>query len=787
LDDLNRAIDISERAMDATPQDYPDRAFRLNNIGGWLGRRFERTGSIDDLNRAIDISERVVDATPQDHPDRAAWLNNFGAWLGRRFEREGSINDLNRAIDITYTAIDATPQDHPNRAFRLNNIGGWLGRRFERTGSIDDLNRAIDMANMAVGATPQDHPDRALRLNNFGILIGRRFEQSGSTDDLNRLISSSKEGWSCHSASPSTRIILARRAAIYLILQWKLEKSSHLLREAVTLQWKLKESSHLLREAVNLLPIVSPRSSQHTDKQHVLADFAGLASMAAAMSLNAAAMSLNPAEGDKEEKAYDAVKLLELGRGVIASLLMDMRADVSDLSLRYPDLAGEFLSLRDELDSPAGRSLALSPSDSPTSWESQAKRRREADLKFSELVTTIRTKPEFHNFLLPPTRDELMAAANPDPIVVVNLSGFRCDAFIIEHDQIRALNLSSLTLKKVQEYAQQLRSSPPADMAPMLEWLWEAVCRPCLNALGFTGNYPSSGNPPHVWWIPTGPLSKLPLHAAGIHVPGSTETVLDRVMSSFAPSIRALIHGRQRRPRDPSRPPSDHALLIAMSKTPGLSTNRILPSVQDEVEMLSGLCPALKLQAIRPPLRKADVLKHLEECKIFHFAGHGKTDPMEPSQSQLLLEDWESDPLTVGDLRDHKLQDNPPFLSYLSACSTGSNQAENLEDEGIHLVSAFQLAGFRHVVGTLWEVVDAHCVEVARVLYETLRDEGMTDYAVCLGLHRAVKKLRDREVDKGSERAGRPAILLMDSETEQNEKVGGMMNYYWVPFVHFGV
>jgi CHAT domain-containing protein len=90
----------------------------------------------------------------------------------------------------------------------------------------------------------------------------------------------------------------------------------------------------------------------------------------------------------------------------------------------------------------------------------------------------------------------------------------------------------------------------------------------------------------------------------------------------------------------------------------------------------------------------------------------------------LLLEDWTTNPLTVGDLRDYKLQENPPFLGYLSACSTGTNEADRLADEGIHLVNAFQLAGFRHVVGTLGEVSDKHCVDVARVLYETLRDDG---------------------------------------------------------------
>jgi len=105
--------------------------------------------------------------------------------------------------------------------------------------------------------------------------------------------------------------------------------------------------------------------------------------------------------------------------------------------------------------------------------------------------------------------------------------------------------------------------------------------------------------------------------------------------------------------------------------------------------------------------------------------------------------------LTVAHLRDQRLQENPPFLGYLSACLTGANEADTLIDEGIHLVSACQLAGFRHVVGTLWEVSDRHCVDVARVLYETIRDEGMTDVALYRGLHRAVRALRDRHKERG--------------------------------------
>lgn len=389
--------------------------------------------------------------------------------------------------------------------------------------------------------------------------------------------------------------------------------------------------------------------------------------------------------------------------------------------------------------------------------------------------------PGFHNFLLPPTEDELMAAADPDPIVVINLSSYRYNAFLVQRTQIRVLELTTLTLQEVQERIQGVSSSLTSSsyITSLLEWLWDTISHPVLEALSFT-KPPLDSNWPRVWWIPTGVLSQLPLHAAGYHTRGSTETVLDRVMSSYTSSIKSLIFGRRHHIRQSVGPLSDHALLVAMRETPGLSPSQVLPYAEIEVDMLNDLCPSLRLKPIMTARRKDNVLKHLQGCKIFHFAGHGQSDPAEPSQSRLLLEDWTTDPLTVGDLRDYKLQENPPFLGYLSACSTGANTADRLADEGIHLVSAFQLAGFRHVVGTLWEVSDRHCVDVARVLYETLRDEGMTDVAVCRGLHHALRELRAGHIDKRQE--ARKAFHL---DLEAPDK--GLLNSHWIPYVHFGV
>ncbi|KAH6616783.1 CHAT domain-containing protein [Boeremia exigua] len=293
-----------------------------------------------------------------------------------------------------------------------------------------------------------------------------------------------------------------------------------------------------------------------------------------------------------------------------------------------------------------------------------------------------------------------------------------------------------------------------------------------------------SGPSPHLV-VPTGPLSQMPLHAAGVYGTGSQDTVLDRCMSSYASSVRALIYGRQSKLRKAL--PSDQklALLVSMQHTPNLSWNSDLPFASEGVESVTGLVKSINLDPIRPPPRRKDVLANLGACHIFHFAGHGESDPRDPSKSRLLLEDWEESPLTVGDLQEHRVQNDPPFLGYLSACSTASNRVDRLVDESVHLVSAFQLAGFRHVVGTLWAVSDSHCVDVARIVYETLRDEGLTDLAVCRGLHRAVKHLR-LSTSYVKMRGPRDIELLDDEEEEECKVVLGDPAL-WAPYIHYGV
>jgi len=121
--------------------------------------------------------------------------------------------------------------------------------------------------------------------------------------------------------------------------------------------------------------------------------------------------------------------------------------------------------------------------------------------------------------------------------------------------------------------------------------------------------------------------------------------------------------------------------------------------------------------------------------ELVHVACHAHNDPISPSKSHLLLHDRVMSVAEVSRLRLEHAE-----LAYLSACSTARGSA-GLADEAIHIVSAFQLAGYRHVVGALWLVQDATAAGVAEGFYSGLAD-GMSQADA---LHAVIRDLRDEQ------------------------------------------
>ncbi|KAJ4357195.1 uncharacterized protein N0V89_001770 [Didymosphaeria variabile] len=448
----------------------------------------------------------------------------------------------------------------------------------------------------------------------------------------------------------------------------------------------------------------------------------------------------------------------------------ETRVDLGKLESTKPELASQFKDIADMLDSSDRQTIAPDiaiqgvpsvPSNTVPNFTLD--RRHELLQKFEETTNLIRKLPGFEGFLKPLSRDDLSLVAPKHPVVVINVD-YRCDALILLHGKVHHLPLPDLRRVSVEAALDIVRAIRETRLDPrmrvlwyhLLGWLWRTTVRPVLQYLGFTTK-PTESNWPRIWWVPTGALSQLPLHAAGIHRETSTESALDRVISSYSPSVKAMVFSRQNN-ASPLSPQTGHtALLTSMGTTPGQND---LPCAETEAKELNDLLQVtMHTTHLEYPF-KEDTVKELPGSDIFHFAGHGKADPIDPSQSCLLLQDWHNDPLTVGDLIAMKLHETQPWLAFLSACSTSESQDKKLLDESVHMVSAFQLAGFRNVLGTLWEVSDRHSLDLAKDVYISLEGVIGEEEVVAHALHHAVRKLRDDLNNAAGNPSDEPALPL---------------------------
>jgi CHAT domain-containing protein len=196
-----------------------------------------------------------------------------------------------------------------------------------------------------------------------------------------------------------------------------------------------------------------------------------------------------------------------------------------------------------------------------------------------------------------------------------------------------------------------------------------------------------SETPSNLRWCPTGPFTFLPIHAAGIYNTEATESVSDYVISSYTPTLSALLPATQ------SIPLSFDFEMMAVIQP------QTLPCTVQELQKIETHVPnecLVRLGIPGVPATVEKVVSHLSSASIAHFACHGQQEARSPLDSALILEDGE---LKVSRI----LQQSMPnaLLAFLSACETAKGD-KNLPDEAIHIGGALLSTGFRGVVATMW-------------------------------------------------------------------------------------
>lgn len=735
LTDIDAAIDHISAVVKAQPADHNDRHLSLDNLGVAYHHRAKRTNDPRDLDAAIDCASRAVAATPEGHPRLPGYLSNLAAFLSSRHDLTRDIADLYAAIDSGRRAVASCPDGSPQLPVCLNNLMDHHLERYESSNDPTDLDTAIDLGRRALPLAGDGSPVST----NIYYHLGRAFASrvgsvTAALPESDRAAArfgiffkpNTSAGFDAAAAGESFR-----RAAANPVGDVSLRVRS-LARLGKSLKWQA-EARPAYRSAIELLATqVAPRDLDWGDQAHRLGQYFGLVGEAVAAHL--------------EDDAETAIELAERGRGIILAHQLDAQSDLTDLRKLAPALAEEFVQVRGDLNDPGSARTRPAPGPGPGIWSAGAastEKRRAAGRRYAELLDEIRKMTGMERFLQPPVVNDLIRqAAASGPVVMVNTSPRRCDAIIMRRDTApHVLPLPDLSHQAVSEHAAELldvvRGTPNMTglirrrqvIADTLGWLWDTTGKPVIDYLGYS-DLSQDIPPPRIWWVPCGLLTMLPIHAAGL--PGGP-SMLDCATSSYAPTLRALAVSQDARPL--LRP--QHQLIVAMPITPALPGRprpADLTGTAVEAQALAEKIPGVSLLT-GGHATIGNVLAGLEEASWVHFACHASADLNAPSRGRLLLHDGDLDITRISRMRL-----NQADLIYLSACGTAQGGVLQA-DEIITVASACQLAGFRHVIGTLWPVSDNPAALTAKMFYDELLKTCDTDNSAGI-LNQVTRKLR---------------------------------------------
>lgn len=500
-----------------------------------------------------------------------------------------------------------------------------------------------------------------------------------------------------------------------------------------------------------------------------------------------------------------AVEWLEQGRSIVWGQILNLRTPVDEVRAVRPDLARELGQVSRDLEIAGIRGdnapIGGSKQGSMTTLEDEAQAHRRLAKKYDKLLVEVRSIAGFEEFLLPKKLYSFHDATKYGPIVLVNVHQSRCDALIIcKNDSlVRHVPLVSITHDDAENLRRSLISAlknagvrdradkpyhgidhgtTPAEIMPtILAKLWEGVAKPVLITLGYIGtmvrkislfvncvrcsstimqNSLPSTPLPHISWCATGPLTFLPLHAAGVYDEPGDPRIYDYVVSSFTPSVTALLEACKR-----STNASPSILAVSQPSTPGQSQ---IPGTITEIN-------AIRLRANEDSrvfqwLNEDDatveaVLLAMRQHGWCHFACHGIQNAQDPMKSSFALHDG---PLELKTIMANSFASAD--MAFLSACQTATGD-EKRSEESVHLAAGMLMAGYRTVFATMWSIGDTDAPLIADAVYSYLLQErrGNLDLEehslAAYALHHAVACLRSKE--------------------------GEFAFVKWLPFIHIGV
>ena len=386
------------------------------------------------------------------------------------------------------------------------------------------------------------------------------------------------------------------------------------------------------------------------------------------------------------------------------------------------------------------------------------------------LLERVRKLNGFEHFLKPIPFCELRQAATTEQVVIINISQYKADALIfseagpinhvplpsIDHEVLTELSGEMLLQRPVVANEKTQKSYTTRYLKPTLQAVWNYILIPIFTSINFPMIHPVTPPQCRFWWYPTGPLTFIPIHAAG---PKKGATDVSRlVVSSYVTSLDSLLRAQKRKRQ--CTIPNFKLLAISQPNTPGLYP---LPQSTTEVQTLVDLvslkgCSEKDIYHFNGSNAVINCVSDaLDTCSWVHFSCHGLQESVQGMKSAFALYDG---PLELGQIASKRLSTGQ--FAFLSACHAATG-LKNLPGEAMHLAAGMLFAGFPSVIATMWTIRDEDAPKVADQVYQYLfRNglQGLDPSEAATALNHAVLCLREDP----------------DITVDQ-----------WAPFIHFGI
>ena len=781
LPDLELAIEHFRTALDLLPSNHKYEGVFLDNLGEALSLRFSRLGDLADLEEAIQKHYFALEVYSVNLPRRVITLEALGACLDVRFEQFRDPEDLHTAIELYNEALRETSQDHPNRVAILKRSASSLETCFRFYGDIVDLDRSISNCREALELLPPDQLDQTASHQALAFSLLLRFEETGDEFDLDEACLYCSTALSMQGAPDSLRAschLLLARTLKARVLPWDVKDiesifqhlrsakdlctlghplisdvyaelaSTYYLRFLVEqrpsdlhealghhelsmsvasgpswpavracLQWVKDVETYCHRSGVDVY-----RSALRLVNRHVLAMRSPELRQCLARRYSANLAYDGASFALRFQEPVEAIEALEAGRSVLWSQLVRAQTCLDELRLTGDygaSLADDFERLSSQLEQ-IPRVSKSSKDIKPLLKEKEA------------VAEQIRRIDGFKSFLKPTTPfSELEKAALDGPVIILNASQHTCDALILQYNALPIhVPLSHITSKDVSQMATRFREltgslvasdDSEAALEELLSDLWDLVVSPIVEHL-----LPHTSKDSRLWWCPAGAFASIPLHAAGPYRQGEP-SLSQTYVSSYTPTLQALIHARSRPTHEPPRSRRSSIVpgFLKSKKSKQLLANQAIPTIVAIGHTASDeTCYELDLlrNRIPPsmPFRRMEGEEVTSEALVaafrepvwLHLACPASLDSALPCRSGFTTRDGM---LSLCDISKGRPQAEFAFLA--GRCNRGDDGGV---EEMMHLAASLQYSGVRSVIGTLWPVDDEVMQRVAAAFYEEI-------------------------------------------------------------------